>query len=120
MQALAPISEAVQAYMQKRFKDRELYVGLDWPYLGGANEIWIAVIAIVPMLVIYSFILPGNNLLPFAGVINLSLAVPAWIVTKGNVPRMLILCAIGAPVFLYVGTAIAPVYVAAGDADGCC
>ena len=60
------------------------------------------------MLVIYSFILPGNNLLPFAGVINLSLAVPAWIVTKGNVPRMLILCAIGAPVFLYVGTAIAP------------
>ena len=108
MQALAPISEAVQAYMQKRFKDRELYVGLDWPYLGGANEIWIAVIAIVPMLVIYSFILPGNNLLPFAGVINLSLAVPAWIVTKGNVPRMLILCAIGAPVFLYVGTAIAP------------
>ena len=24
MQALAPISEAVQAYMQKRFKDREL------------------------------------------------------------------------------------------------
>ena len=108
MQALAPISEAVQAYMQKRFKDRELYVGLDWPYLGGANEIWIAVIAIVPMLVIYSFILPGNNLLPFAGVINLLLAVPAWIVTKGNVPRMLILCAIGAPVFLYVGTAIAP------------
>lgn len=108
MQSLSPLSEAVQAYMQKKFADREIYVGLDWPYLGGSNEIWIAVMAIVPMLVVYAFILPGNNLLPFAGVINLSLAVPAWNVTKGNIPRMLILCAIGAPIFLWVGTAIAP------------
>lgn len=108
MQALAPISEAVQAYMQKRFKDRELYVGLDWPYLGGANEIWIAVIAIVPDA--------GYLFVYFARQQSASVCRRYQSVAggsgldrhQGNVPRMLILCAIGAPVFLYVGTAIAP------------
>ena len=53
-------------------------------------------------------LLPGNAILPFAGIINIALAVPAYLVTKGNLPRMLILCTLGVPAFLWVGTAFAP------------
>ncbi len=108
MQALEPISNAVSEFMRKRFRDRELFVGLDWPFLGGANEIWLAVIWTVPVTLLMSFILPGNEILPFAGIINIAIAVPAYFVCRGNIIRMLIQCTIFVPVFLYVGTAFAP------------
>lgn len=108
MSALSPISEAVSDYMNERFKGRTLVVGLDWPFLGGSNEIWLAVIWSVPVTLLCAMFLPGNKILPFAGIINLALAVPAYLVTKGNLPRMLILCTLGVPAFLWVGTAFAP------------
>ena len=105
---LSPISEAVSDFMNKKFKGRTLLVGLDWPFLGGSNEIWLAVIWSVPVTLICAMLLPGNAILPFAGIINIALAVPAYLVTKGNLPRMLILCTLGVPAFLWVGTAFAP------------
>ena len=108
MQALSPISDAVSEYMNEKFKDRTLVVGLDWPFLGGSNEIWLAIIWSVPVTLIFSLFLPGNEILPFAGIINIALAVPAFLVTGGNIIRMLILCTVFAPVFLWIGTAFAP------------
>lgn len=108
MQALEPISNAISEFMRQRFGDRELYVGLDWPFLGGSNEIWLAVIWTVPITLAYSFFLPGNEILPFAGIINIAIAVPAYFVCRGNILRMLIQCVIFVPVFLWVGTAFAP------------
>ncbi len=108
MQALEPISAAVSEFMHKRFGDRKLFVGLDWPFLGGANEIWLAVIWTVPVTLLFAFILPGNGILPFAGIINIAIAVPAYFACRGNIIRMLITCTIFAPVFLYVGTVFAP------------
>ncbi|WP_347042259.1 PTS galactitol transporter subunit IIC [Brachybacterium nesterenkovii] len=108
MQALEPISNAISEFMRERFGDRELYVGLDWPFLGGSNEIWLAVIWTVPITLAYSFFLPGNEILPFAGIINIAIAVPAYFVCRGNILRMLIQCVIFVPVFLWVGTAFAP------------
>ncbi len=108
MEALSPISEQVSDYMNKRFEGKELIVGLDWPFLGGSNEIWLAVIFSIPVTVLMSFFLPDNGILPFAGLVNISLAVPAFLVTGGNLIRMMILCLIGCPMFLYVGTAFAP------------
>ena len=109
MQALEPISNAISEYMQKRFEDRQLWVGLDWPFLGGANEIWLAVIWTVPVTLGFAFILPGNEILPFAGIINIAIAVAAYFASKGNIIRMLIQCTVFAPVFLWVGTAFAPI-----------
>ncbi|MCI6274453.1 MAG: PTS galactitol transporter subunit IIC [Coriobacteriaceae bacterium] len=108
MEALSPISEAVSDYMHAKFSNRQLVVGLDWPFLGGSNEIWLTVIYAIPITVLFSFILPGNQILPFAGIVNIAVAVPAYLVTRGNLPRMLILATIGVPIFLYVGTAFAP------------
>ncbi|WP_321386926.1 PTS transporter subunit IIC [uncultured Enterococcus sp.] len=108
MQALSPISEAVSDFMNKKFEGRTLLVGLDWPFMGGSNEIWLAVIYSVPVTLVFSMFLPGNEILPFAGIINIALAVPAFLVTGGNLLRMIILCTIGSPIFLWVGTAFAP------------
>lgn len=110
MEALSPISEAVSDYMQQRFEGRDLVVGLDWPFLGGANEIWLAALWGIPVTTIWAFVLAGhgNEILPFGGIVNVSLAVPAWLVTRGNVPRMCILFVIAVPVYLLVGTAFAP------------
>lgn len=109
MAALEPISNAISEFMRKRFNDRQLFVGLDWPFLGGANEIWIAVIWTIPITLVMAFVLPGNGILPFAGIINIAIAVAAYFASKGNIIRMLIQCTVFAPVFLYVGTAFAPV-----------
>lgn len=108
MQALSPISEAVSDFMNRKFAGRTLIVGLDWPFLGGSNEIWLAVIYTIPITLLYAMFLPGNEILPFAGIINLSLAVPTYLVTKGNLSRMLALCTISVPAFLWAGTAIGP------------
>lgn len=109
MQALSPISEAISDYMNKRFAGRKLFVGLDWPFMGGASEIWFTVIIAIPFTLIWAVILPGNKLLPFAGIINIALVVPAYILTNGNTLRMVILAIIGVPFFLFVGTQFAPI-----------
>lgn len=108
MQALAPLSDAVSEYMKRRFEGREFYIGLDWPFLAGRNEIWVTTIVLVPFILGLAVLLPGNSILPFAGIINLSVAVPALIVTGGNLVRMIILCIISTPIFLYVSTFFAP------------
>lgn len=105
MQALSPISEAISDYMNKKFSGRKLFVGIDWPFMGGASEIWFAIIVAIPFTLIWALILPGNKILPFAGIINISLIVPAYLVTRGNTLRMVILSIIGVPFFLFVGDA---------------
>ncbi|MGT2907711.1 PTS galactitol transporter subunit IIC [Streptococcus dentiloxodontae] len=107
-QALSPISEAVSDFMRDRFEDREVYIGLDWPILGGRNELWVAVIFTIPFLLIGSIILPGNIVLPFAGIINLSFVVGSLLLTNGNVIRMIIHGLITTPFFLYGATYFAP------------
>ncbi|MTW85981.1 PTS galactitol transporter subunit IIC [Virgibacillus dakarensis] len=104
MEALSPLSEAINEFMKKRFKGREMFIGLDWPILAGSNEVWVTIILTIPFTLLLSFILPGNEVLPFAGILNIGLAVPALIVTGGNLLRMLILSILGTPVFLYAAT----------------
>lgn len=109
MTSLEPISNAISEFARTRLKGRKLFVGLDWPFLGGANEIWIAVIWTIPVTLVMAFLLPGNGILPFAGIINIAIAVAAYFASKRNIIRMLIQCTVFSPVFLYVGTAFAPV-----------
>ncbi|AQY51757.1 PTS system galactitol-specific, IIC component [Listeria weihenstephanensis FSL R9-0317] len=104
MQALSPLSDGISDYMKRRFKDRELFIGLDWPILAGCSEVWVAIVIMVPVTLIFALILPGNGVLPFAGILNISLCAPALVVTGGNLLRMIILGVVTTPVFLYVAT----------------
>ncbi|MGC4151655.1 MAG: PTS transporter subunit IIC [Propionicimonas sp.] len=110
MQALAPISDACSTFLKSRVKsDREVIIGLDGPILLGNAEIWVAVMLTVPFTLLWSIILPWNSMLPFAGIVNLALALAAFYVCNGNLVRMLIvMIGIGSPVFLLCGTALAP------------
>ncbi len=52
MMALEPISSAISAFMNKKFEDRTLVVGLDWPFMGGANEMRVSSILGYPCNII--------------------------------------------------------------------
>lgn len=107
-QALSPISEAISEFMRNKFSGKEVFIGLDWPILAGRNELWVAVIITIPVLLIMAIILPGNEVLPFAGIINLSFVVGALLLTNANLGRMIFHGIISAPLFLYGATYFAP------------
>lgn len=109
MQSLSPLADAMSEFMKKRFKDREVYIGLDWPILAGRSEIWVTAILLVPVFIGYAIILPGNQVLPLAGIINYSIAVGGLLLTGGNLARMLILGIITMPIYLYGATYLAPI-----------
>lgn len=108
MKALAPISEAAGEFMKKRFPGKELYIGLDWPFLAGHAEVWVTCILLVPVTLLMAVALPGNATLPFGGILNICFAATALIVCNRNLVRMLILGVIATPLYLYVATAFAP------------
>jgi len=118
MQSLSPLSEAMSDFMKKRFQNREVYIGMDWPILAGRSELWVTLILIVPIFIGFSFILPGNTVLPIAGVLNYSIAVGGLLLTGGNLYRMLILGVIFTPLYLYSATYLAPILTNLANVTG--
>lgn len=108
MEALNPIASAMGDFMKRHFKDRKVFIGVDWPILAGRSELWVTMIILVPVELLFAVILPKNNVLPFAGIINLSFANAALLLTGANLMRMLALGIITTPIFLYGGTYFAP------------
>ncbi|WP_270286666.1 PTS galactitol transporter subunit IIC [Enterococcus casseliflavus] len=118
MQSLLPLADAMSEMMKKRFKDREVYIGLDWPVLAGRSEIWVTAILLVPVFIGYAIILPGNAVLPLAGIINYSIAVGGLLLTGGNLVRMLIMGVISMPIYLYASTYLTPILTGLADRTG--
>lgn len=118
MQSLSPLADAMSEMMKKRFKDREVFIGLDWPVLAGRSEIWVTAILLVPVFIGYAIILPGNQVLPLAGIINYSIAVGGLLLTGGNLVRMLILGVISMPIYLYGATYLTPILTGLSDQTG--
>lgn len=110
MQAMSPISDAAGEFMRNKLKDdREVFIGLDTPFLMGSSEIWVSALLTVPVTLVWAIILPQNDILPFAGILNLALAQAVFYVCNGNLLRMLIInFLVGSPLFLLAGTAVAP------------
>lgn len=118
MQSLSPLADAMSEMMKKRFKEREVYIGLDWPVLAGRSEIWVTAILLVPVFIGYAIILPGNAVLPLAGIINYSIAVGGLLLTGGNLVRMLIMGVISMPIYLYAATYLTPILTGLADKTG--
>ncbi len=121
MQALAPIADAAADFMKKRYKDREIYIGLDWPFLAGRSEVWIVAIILVPVQLIMAVVMAQmgiNTVLPLAGIINIVMVVPALVVTGGNIVRMIILGILYSPVYLFVSSQFAPAVTALAESTG--
>ena len=108
--ALGPISEACQDFMRRHCEGREVFIGLDLPILLGSTEIWAAAMVSVPFTLLWSMLMPWNNMLPFASIVNYGCGLVAYYVCEGNLLRMILLMAgVSAPIYLWCGNAVAPV-----------
>ncbi len=111
MQALSPIADAAGNFMKKRFKGRDFYIGLDWPFLAGRPEVWVAAIVLVPIELIMAVVLSKmglNNVIPIGGIVNICFVAAAVVVTGADLIRMIILGIIATPLYLIVATNFAP------------
>jgi galactitol PTS system EIIC component len=104
MDALNPFGTTMSEFMKKHVKGREFVIGLDWPILGQSTELWVTMVLMIPISIIYAAVLPGNQVLPIAGVINYCIGVGGLLLTGGNLLRMIVLGIIYEPLFLYGST----------------
>lgn len=110
MEGLTPLSEAGRQFMQKHFKGRDFYIGLDSAILIGHPITIAAAIVLIPITLLLAFVLPGNRVLPFA-----DLAATAFFVcmvppmTRGNLFRTILYGTILMAMILYLAGSFAPV-----------
>ncbi|WP_213951572.1 PTS galactitol transporter subunit IIC [Tepidanaerobacter syntrophicus] len=109
MEGLIPISDAAREFMSKRFGNREIFIGLDAAVALGEPSVIAVGLLLVPITIILSIIVPGNQILPFA-----DLAVIPFIVclitaiSKGNIFRSLIIGTVVMACVLLFATNLAP------------
>lgn len=86
MEGLIPVSEAAREFLQKKYGDRELYIGLDAAVAVGHPAVISTALILVPITIFLAVILPGNKVLPFADLATIPFCV-AFIVgsRKGNI-----------------------------------
>ncbi|NYV28412.1 PTS galactitol transporter subunit IIC [Streptobacillus felis] len=111
VKALNPVSEVAKTFMESRYKHKDIVIGLDWPILGSAGELWIVSVLLIPITLILALIfskLGFSSILPLPGIVNPMIVVPALIVANRNLLKMLILGTIITPIYLMVSTSIAP------------
>ena len=119
MKSLNPVAEAATERMKKWVKDdRQIFIGLDNPMLLGEDAIWIVVMMCMPVSLILAFITPGNQILPFGAIDNLTLGLCAYMVTNGNILRMFILYIGFTPLYLLAATNVAPIISQLGVENG--
>jgi len=63
MEGLTPLSESIRETMTSRFEDRDFAVGLDSAILIGHEATIAASLIIVPIAILMSIVLPGNDVL---------------------------------------------------------
>lgn len=119
MEGLIPISEAARDFVQKRAGDREINVGLDSAILIGHPAAISSALLLVPIAILLSIVLPGNQVILFAdlAVIPFIVALAAP-VTNGNVLRMVIIGTVTLAIGFWVATGLAPLFTSAAVSAG--
>jgi PTS system galactitol-specific IIC component len=109
MEGLVPFSEGVRAFFDRRFKGREVYIGLDSAIIVGYPAVLTTGLLMVPVTLILAIILPGNRTLPLADLAALPFVV-AWAVipSGGNLFRGVLISTLYMIPILYTATWIAP------------
>lgn len=111
IEGLNETTSVLTEWVKKKFKNREIYIGLDGVLLAGLPESLAVGLLFVPIALITSVILPGNKVLPVGmlsvGFILVALFMPFF---KMNILKGAIFSFIVAACELYIGTALAPIY----------
>ncbi len=105
MEGLMPISEMTQAFLEKRFPGRELYIGLDAAVATGHPFVISLGLLAIPIILVEAVILPYNTLLPLADLAALPFyVICAVLPNKGNLFRGLIEVIIMCAIYLWFST----------------
>ncbi|GEN57434.1 PTS galactitol transporter subunit IIC [Halolactibacillus alkaliphilus] len=110
MEGLMPVSESARGWLNKRFGESDITIGLDAAVLLGHPSVIATALILVPVTVLLAVILPGNALLPFGDLATIPFIV-AFIVgaARGNIVHSVIVGAILIAISLYVATDVAPI-----------
>ncbi|MBP1042241.1 PTS galactitol transporter subunit IIC [Vagococcus sp. BWB3-3] len=111
MEGLIPISESARTFLQSRYKDRELYLGLDSALAIGHPANISTGLILVPITLLLAVIIPGNKVLPFGDLSSIPFYT-AYIVAsrKGNIFHSVITGTIVIALALLMATNFAPVH----------
>lgn len=118
MESLSPISDRAAEFLRKKVGGRELYVGLDWPFLSGRNEMWIVTMLQIPFMMLFAIITPGNAVLPLASVTCIVVAIVIMITSDANILRMLIVQCVLWPAFYLIAGFVAPALTSLAQQTG--
>ncbi|GGN59029.1 MULTISPECIES: galactitol-specific PTS transporter subunit IIC [Oceanobacillus] len=110
MEGLMPVSESARSWLNKRFGESDITIGLDAAVLLGHPSVIATALILTPITVILAVILPGNAVLPFADLATIPFVI-AFIVgaSKGNIIHSVIVGTIMIGFSLYMATDIAPI-----------
>ena len=119
MEGLIPLSEGCREFIQKRFPNKKVYIGLDAAIVIGHPANMTVALLMIPVTILLAVILPFNRMLPFADLAVLPFTV-IWAVaaSRGNIVRGMINATIGIIIVLFIATNIAELTTIMGQAAG--
>jgi PTS system galactitol-specific IIC component len=112
MEGLNPVSRGARTWLNRRFPNRDLYIGLDAALAVGQPAVIATALLLVPVtlaLAVLLAFLGANGMLPFTDLATLpffSIWAVAW--SRGNIVRGVITGAVFMCAFLIIGTFLAP------------
>lgn len=111
MEGLMPVSESARDWLNKKFGETDIYIGLDAAVALGHPAVISTALILVPVTVVLAIILPGNALLPFGDLATIPFVV-AFIVgaARGNIVHSVIVGTIMIAISLYIATDVAPIF----------
>ena len=117
LQGVVPVSNAIQKLTQKHFGGRKFYIGMDTA-VGIGNPVVLACATLmIPLSLVFAFILPGNKFLPTIGLVGFVFMFPLIVsVVHGDFFRSFIIGAINVILGLYIGTNLSPFFTKAARA----
>lgn len=118
LQGVVPVSNAIQKFTQKKFgKGRKIYIGMDTA-VGIGNPVVLACATLmIPISLVFAFILPGNKFLPTIGLTGFVFMFPLIVsLVKGDFFRSFIIGSIMVILGLWIGTDLSPFFTKAARA----
>jgi len=114
MEGLIPVSEAARDFMQRRASGREIYIGLDSAILIGHPAAISTALVLVPIAILLSIILPGNQVILFADLAIIPFVVALFApLMKGNIVRMIVAGTLELAVGFYFATGMSTIFTQA-------
>ncbi|TCJ05350.1 PTS galactitol transporter subunit IIC [Cytobacillus praedii] len=111
VEGLLPISEAAKSFFNKRFKGKEVFIGLDSAITLGLPTTQIVGTMLIPITLVLAVILPGNQVLPLGDLAFVAFfTCMATIIHNGNILKTIISGIINMIGVLYIASWFAPYF----------